>query len=71
MIGSANFDNRSFELNDELTVAVDDVGLSQALTTAFERDLTRAHRLTAAEWRQRPMLEREFDAFWGLFNEVL
>jgi cardiolipin synthase len=71
LVGSANFDNRSFELNDELTVAVGDAGLSQTLTAAFERDLTRAHRLTAAEWRQRPMLERAFEAFWGLFNEVL
>jgi cardiolipin synthase len=71
LVGSANFDNRSFELNDELTIAVDDAGLSRALIATFERDLTRAHRLTSEEWRRRPIIERAREAFWGLFNEVL
>jgi cardiolipin synthase len=71
LVRSANFDNRSFELNDELTIAVDDAGLSRALIATFERDLTRAHRLTSEEWRRRPIIERAREAFWGLFNEVL
>jgi cardiolipin synthase len=71
LIGSANFDNRSFELNDEITIAVDDTTLADALTGAFERDLTPSHRLTLDEWRKRSLFERGFELFWGLFGEVL
>lgn len=71
LIGSANFDNRSFELNDEITIAVDDTTLAEALTGAFERDLTPSHRLTLDEWRQRSLFQRAFELFWGLFGEVL
>ena len=71
LIGSANFDNRSFELNDEITVAVDDTGLADELTKAFEQDLTRSKRLTLEEWRRRPVTQRMFEAFWGWFGEVL
>ena len=71
LVGSANFDNRSFELNDEITIAVDDSALASELTKAFEHDLTRSTRLTAAEWRKRPLLNRAFETFWGWFGEVL
>ncbi len=71
LIGSANFDNRSFELNDEITVAVDDTGLADELTKAFEQDLTRSKRLTLEEWRRRPVTQRMFETFWGWFAEVL
>jgi cardiolipin synthase A/B len=71
LIGSANFDNRSFELNDEITVAVDDTGLAEALTGAFEHDLTQSHRLALDDWRRRSVFEKGFELFWGLFGEVL
>ncbi len=71
LIGSANFDNRSFELNDEITIAVDDGGLARELTKAFEQDLARSRRLTVEEWRKRPLTQRAFETFWGWFGEVL
>ena len=71
LVGSANFDNRSFELNDEITLAVDDPALAAALTTAFERDLTRSKRLTVEAWRKRSIVERTMELFWGVFSEVL
>ncbi len=41
IVGSANFDNRSFELNDELNIAVFDRGACRAADVRdFERDLT-------------------------------
>ena len=43
MFGSANFDNRSLELNDELNVAVSDRDLAQRLLEDFEQDLRRRH----------------------------
>ena len=71
LVGSANFDNRSFELNDEITLAVDDPALAAALTAAFERDLTRSKRLTVETWRKRSIVERAMELFWGVFSEVL
>jgi cardiolipin synthase A/B len=71
VVGTANFDNRSFELNDELTVAVADPLLAQSLITAFERDRARSRRLNAHEWRNRSVFTRWYQHFWGLFDEVL
>ena len=70
MFGSANFDNRSLELNDEQTSAVFDPALAAVLMTAFERDLTRSRRLSAGEWRRRSLLEKSREKFWGLFGEL-
>jgi cardiolipin synthase len=68
LIGSANFDNRSFELNDEITVAVDDSSLAEALTGAFEHDLTQSHRLTLDEWRRRSIFDIGFELFCVIFG---
>lgn len=46
VIGSANFDNRSFELNYESNLVVVDGGLTATLRAAFERDLERAEEIT-------------------------
>jgi cardiolipin synthase len=68
--GSANFDNRSFELNDELSIAVSDRELAAALTRDFEHDLTRAKQITIEEWKRRGLLEKSREWFWGLFGEI-
>ncbi|MCA1587057.1 MAG: phospholipase D-like domain-containing protein [Acidobacteria bacterium] len=71
IIGSANFDNRSLELNDELAVAVADARLGARLTAAFEADLRRCSRLDAATWRdQRSLLGKALEAFWSYFGEL-
>ena len=70
VIGSANFDNRSFELNDELTVAVQDQGLAQALTRDFEADLQHSTKLDAAQWRERPLWQKVRQWFWSHFGEL-
>jgi cardiolipin synthase len=70
MFGSANFDNRSLELNDELNVAVSDADLAARLTSAFDRDLQRARKLDLVSWRRRPALEKGREFFWSYFSEV-
>ena len=70
VIGSANFDNRSFELNDELTVAVADRDLAAALTADIEADIARSLRLDANTWGQRSLLEKSREMFWGMFGEL-
>jgi cardiolipin synthase len=70
MFGSANFDNRSLELNDELNVAVADRDLARRFTEDFERDLRVSSRLDLATWRQRPLLEKSREKFWSYFGEI-
>jgi cardiolipin synthase len=57
-VGSTNFDNRSFRLNDEATLNVVDAAFASAQTATFESDLALAHRVSQAEWQARPARER-------------
>jgi cardiolipin synthase len=68
--GSANFDNRSFELNDELNVAVFDGAVAERLRQDFERDLTKSKKLELEEWRARPIHIRGREKLWSLFGEL-
>jgi cardiolipin synthase len=70
VIGSANLDNRSLELNDELTLAVAEPALAAELTRDFERDLGRTRRLEAGPWSRRPFEQKVREWFWHLFGEL-
>jgi cardiolipin synthase len=70
MFGSANFDNRSLELNDELNVATQDRVLAARITAQFNEDLRLARKLELTRWRQRPALEKVREWMWAHFNEV-
>jgi cardiolipin synthase len=70
IVGSANFDNRSLELNDEMNVAISDRALAQRLLQDFEQDLKSARRLDLNEWRHRSMLEKAREYFWSYFGEL-
>jgi cardiolipin synthase len=70
MFGSANFDNRSLELNDELNVAVSDRGLAERLQQDFDTDLKSAKRLDLDAWRRRSPLEKAREYFWSYFGEI-
>ena len=70
IVGSANFDNRSLELNDELNIAVFDPALASRLLADFDRDLTRSTRIRLDEWRSRPLHIRGREKLWSYFGEV-
>jgi cardiolipin synthase len=70
IVGSANFDNRSLELNDELNVAVFDRGLAARLTQDFDGDLKKSKKLDLQSWRSRPLPERARERVWSYFGEV-
>jgi cardiolipin synthase A/B len=57
-IGSTNFDNRSFRLNDEASVNVFDTAFAARASEVFERDLERSERITLEAWQQRPWRQR-------------
>lgn len=70
MFGSANFDNRSLELNDELNVAVTSRELAARFLEDFERDLRVSRRLELNSWRQRSRLQKAREQFWSAFGEI-
>lgn len=70
MFGSANFDNRSLELNDELNVAVSDRDLARRFTQDLEQDLRVSSRLELTTWRKRSLLEKAREKFWSYFGEI-
>ena len=70
IFGSANFDNRSLELNDEMNVAVSDPGLAARLLQDFTKDLSRAKKLDPAAWKQRSFLDKAREHFWSYFAEI-
>lgn len=70
IVGSANFDNRSLELNDELNVAVFDRALAARLLQDFDADLNKSKKLDLESWRSRSILERTREHVWSYFGEV-
>ena len=57
-VGSANFDNRSFQLNDEATLCVSSDEFARLLGEQFERDLEVSERIDADRWRRRGPVQR-------------
>ncbi len=70
-VGSSNFDDRSFETNDEVTVGFLDAGLARQLEEVFEADRRDCVELDARSWSRRGLLHKVQDSAFYLFNEVL
>jgi cardiolipin synthase len=70
-VGSANFDNRSFQLNDETVLGVQDEAFAAQLTETFEHDLERSTEITLDTWRSRPLIDRPREAAARLLRREL
>lgn len=70
-IGSSNFDDRSFETNDEITLGFRDAGLARTLEEIFERDSRECVELKLESWGRRGLVHRLKDNALYLANEVL
>ncbi len=70
-VGSTNFDNRSFRLNDEANLNVYDEAFAQRQTVVFEQDMARSHRVTHEEWLNRPWKEKFGERVAGLLESQL
>lgn len=57
-VGSANFDNRSFTLEEEINVSLHAPDIAAELAGHFLDDLTGAQEVTLEDWRGRPKLGR-------------
>jgi cardiolipin synthase len=57
-VGSVNFDNRSFQLQDEATLCVQSEAVARRLTEQFERDLRVSEEIHEKRWAGRPLRQR-------------
>lgn len=58
VIGTTNVDNRSFEHNDEVNIAILDQDVAASCRQMFEDDLKDCHEVGLDEWRRRPLWEK-------------
>jgi cardiolipin synthase len=70
-IGSTNFDDRSFQLNDEVSMAVLDRGIAQQLRAAFEGDMKFAEQRHFEEWKDRGLWHKAIDGLAYLGHSQL
>jgi cardiolipin synthase len=70
-VGSANFDNRSFRLNDEANLNVLDEDFGRAQLAVFAADKRRSREITYAEWRGRSRVQKLVDAGAALLRSQM
>lgn len=61
IVGSANFDNRSFRLNDESNLDIYDRAFAGHMTDVVDQDIAHSRELTLAQWRDRPWTRKLLD----------
>ncbi len=66
IVGSANFDERSFRLNDESNMNVYDAPFARRMTGVFDGDIARSRETTLADWRHRPWTRKVLDELASL-----
>lgn len=70
-VGSTNFDDRSFELNDEISMGVVDPAIAAQLRAAFFDDMRQTKQWQLEEWRDRSVWHKMLDGVTYLGREQL
>ncbi len=70
-VGSTNFDNRSFRLNDEANLNIYDPAFAAEQTAQFEVDLLQSKRLSYEAWQARPWHEKAMERLASLLATQL
>ncbi|MDB5827504.1 MAG: cardiolipin synthase [Variovorax sp.] len=70
-VGSTNFDNRSFRLNDEANLNIYDTVFAKQQVAAFEDDLKVSNAVTLAQWQNRPLREKAMEHLASLLSSQL
>lgn len=71
IIGSTNFDLRSFEINEEISLSIFDADFARELEQGFERDLAYCHPYTLQEVERRTLRDQVLDRLSWLVREQL
>ncbi len=70
-VGSINFDERSFHINDEANLQVLDPEFAARQVILFEQDKSRTLRVTKERYKRRGVWIRCVENFYGLFRSML
>ena len=70
-VGSTNFDNRSFRLNDEANLNVLSAEFGRVQQEVFAADWSKSRRISLQEWQNRPISERMLERLASLLRSQL
>ena len=70
-VGSSNFDDRSFETNDEITLGILDAATAQQFDIVFEKYVRHCSEIELDAWRRRGLWHKLKDNAFYALNEVL
>jgi cardiolipin synthase A/B len=70
-VGSANFDNRSFRLNDEANLNVYSTEFAAEQARIFEDDMKNAKLVTYKDWKQRGLCTKLLERLFAPFRSQL
>jgi cardiolipin synthase len=68
VVGSTNFDNRSFGINDEVNLAIRDANVALRFENDMAFDLEQSRRISLQEWKHRPVTERATELMGMVFE---
>jgi cardiolipin synthase len=68
VVGSTNFDNRSFGINDEVNMAVRDPDFAAQLERDMDHDLAESKQVLLKDWEHRPATERATELLGWIFE---
>jgi cardiolipin synthase len=61
IVGSANLDERSMELNDENVLGIADRNFARAIEQGLSADFERSREILLEEWRKRSIVTRALE----------
>lgn len=70
-VGSTNFDDRSFRLNDEANLNIYDAEFAHRQIEVFQQDMKKSRRITLAQWQNRPLSEKMREQAAALLGPLL
>ncbi|MDQ2675931.1 MAG: phospholipase D-like domain-containing protein [Actinomycetota bacterium] len=70
-VGTVNFDNRSFQLHDEISLGVWDSHFASLLSEQFAKDLERSEEITIERWKERGLRRQAAEASMRVFRREL
>jgi cardiolipin synthase len=70
-VGSSNFDDRSFETNDEITLGISDPATAERLDAIFEKYAVKSMEIKLEAWRRRGLWHKLKDNAFYMINEFL
>ena len=71
MVGTVNFDSRSFYINFEIAAYVYDKTLNLELRSMFEDDMSECIQITMNDWQKRPLFSKFMESVCRLLTPLL